>query len=184
MKLQLNQPGLDPAVADAAPDAVTLLKNDHREVEGLFKAYEKEEGAAAKRKIATEIATALIVHTRIENEHFYPACEGKVDEADLKEAYVEHDAANVLIAEILASTKGDEFAEAKVKVLKEEIEHHVGEEERWLTGIFSQAKRHGVDMDALGVTLAEAKAGYEADIAKNGPEVHLDALKKTKVAAA
>lgn len=170
-------------MADTAPDAITLLKNDHREVEDLFKKYEKEEGAAAKRKIATDIAKALIVHTRVENDHFYPACEGKVDDADLKEAYVEHDAANVLIAEILASTKGDEFAEAKVKVLKEEIEHHVGEEERWLTGIFSQAKRHGVDMDALGVKLAEAKADYEADIKQNGPEVHLAALKKTKVAA-
>jgi hypothetical protein len=170
-------------MADTAPDAVTLLKEDHRAVEKMFKEYEDAATPAAKRKIADKIAVSLIVHTRIENEHFYPACEGKVEEADLKEAYVEHDAANVLIAEILASTKGDDFAEAKVKVLKEEIEHHVGEEERWLTGIFSQAKRHGVDMDALGATLAEAKAGYEADIAKNGPEVHLAALKKTKVAA-
>lgn len=171
-------------MAAAVPDAITLLKNDHREVEGLFKEYEDAKGDATKRKIAEKIASALIVHTRIENEHFYPACEGKVDEADLKEAYVEHDAANVLIAEIVASTKGDEFAEAKVKVLKEEIEHHVGEEERWLTGIFSQAKRHGVDMDALGETLAKEKARYEAEIAKDGPEVHLAALKKTKVAAA
>jgi hemerythrin superfamily protein len=169
-------------MSDAAPDAITLLKDDHRAVEKLFKDYEDAKGSATKQKIAERIAGALIVHTRIENEHFYPACEGKVDEADLKEAYVEHDAANVLIAEILASTKGDEFAEAKVKVLKEEIEHHVGEEERWLTGIFSQAKRHGVDMDALGVTLAKAKAGYEAEIEKDGPEVHLAALKKTKVA--
>ena len=171
-------------MADTAPDAVTLLKNDHREVEGMFKEYEDATGPAAKRKIAEQIATALIIHTRLENEHFYPACEGKVEEADLKEAYVEHDAANVLIAEILASTKGDEFAEAKVKVLKEEIEHHVGEEERWLTGIFSQAKRHGVDMDALGEKLAKEKARYEAEVAKDGPEVHLAALKKTEVAGA
>jgi hypothetical protein len=169
-------------MADTAPDAVTLLKEDHRAVEKLFKEYEDASGAAAKRKIAERIAGALIVHTRIENEHFYPACEGKVEEADLKEAYVEHDAANVLIAEILASTKGDDFAEAKVKVLKEEIEHHVGEEERWLTGIFSQAKRHGVDMDALGATLATEKARLEAELAEDGPEVHLAALKKTKVA--
>ena len=170
-------------MSEAAPDAITLLKNDHREVEALFKDYEDAKGPATKQKIAERIAAALIVHTRIENEHFYPACEGKVEEADLKEAYVEHDAANVLIAEILASSKGDDFAEAKVKVLKEEIEHHIGEEERWLTGIFSQAKRHGVDMDALGATLADAKVRYEAEIARDGPEVHLAALKKTKVAA-
>ena len=52
-------------------------------------------------------------------------------------------------------------------MLKEEIEHHVGEEERWLTGIFSQAKRHGVDMDALGAELAREKARYEAEVAKH-----------------
>ena len=164
------------------PDAITLLKNDHREVEGLFKEYEDAKGPATKRKIADRIASALIVHTRIENEIFYPACEGKVDEADLKEAYVEHDAANLLIAEILESGKGDEFAEAKVKVLKEEIEHHVKEEERWLTGIFSQARRHGIDEERLGEELQTAKARYEAEIKKDGAEVHLRALKKTKPA--
>src|SRR5690349_21836856 len=79
------------AMADAAPDAITLLKNDHREVEDLFKEFEKASGPATKRKIAGKISTALIVHTRIENEIFYPACEGKVEDADLKEAYVEHD---------------------------------------------------------------------------------------------
>lgn len=169
-------------MADTAPDAVTLLKKDHREVEALFKQFDGAEGAAAKRKIAEKVAIALIVHTRIENEHFYPACKGKVEEADLKEAYVEHDSANVLIAEILGATKGDHFYEAKVKVLREEIEHHVKEEEGWLNGIFSQAKRHGVDMDALGAELAKAKAKAEAEIERDGPEVHLAALKKTKVA--
>lgn len=171
-------------MAEAAPDAITLLKEDHRKVEALFKAFEEAKGAPARHRIAGEIATALIVHTRIENDHFYPACKGKVEDADLKEAYVEHDAANVLIAEILESGKGDDFYEAKVKVLREEIEHHVKEEERWLTGIFSQAKRHGLDMDELGNKLAEAKARYEEEIARDGPQIHLAALKKTKVAGA
>ena len=165
-------------------DAITLLKEDHREVEALFKQFQEAKGPAARKKIADKICVALIVHTRIENDHFYPACEGSVEEADLKEAYVEHDAANLLIGEILAGSAKDEFAEAKVKVLQEEIEHHVKEEERWLTGIFSQAKRHGVDMDALGVTLAEAKERYHAEIAKDGPEIHLKALKRTRAATA
>ena len=169
-------------MANAAPDAITLLKNDHREVEAMFKEFKEAKGMPAKRKIAENISVALIIHTRIENEHFYPACEGKVDEADLKEAYVEHDAANLLIAEILESGKGDDFYEAKVKVLEEEIEHHVKEEERWLTGIFSQAKRHGVDMDQLGVELAEAKTRLEGEIAKDGAHVHLAALRKTQPA--
>ena len=144
-------------MATEAPDAITLLKADHREVEDLFKQFEDAKTAPTKRKIAGKIATALIVHTRIENEIFYPACKGKVEDADLKEAYVEHDAANLLIAEILESGKGDDFYDAKVKVLQEEIEHHVKEEERWLTGIFAQAKRHGLDVDALGAELQKAK---------------------------
>ncbi|GLR47385.1 hemerythrin domain-containing protein [Sphingomonas astaxanthinifaciens] len=171
-------------MVDEAPDAITLLKTDHREVEELFKKFEDTKTAPAKRKVAEKIATALIVHTRIENEIFYPACKGKVEEADLKEAYVEHDAANLLIAEILESGKGDEFYDAKVKVLQEEIEHHVKEEERWLTGIFSQAKRHGLDVEGLGVELQKAKTRYEAEIAEDGPEIHLAALKKTKLATA
>ena len=164
------------------PDAITLLKEDHRTVEDLFKQFESAKGDGRKRKIAEQIAAELIVHSQIEEEIFYPACEGKVEEADIKEAYVEHDAAKVLIAEIVAGGPDDEYYDAKVKVLKEEITHHIKEEEGWLHGVFSQAKRHGVDMDALGVTLAEAKVRYEAEIAKDGPEVHLAALKKTKVA--
>jgi hypothetical protein len=160
------------------------LKDDHRRVEELFAEFEKAKGDGRKKKLAEQICGELIVHTKLEEEIFYPACEGKVEEDDLKEAYVEHDSAKVLIAEISKGGPDDEYYDAKVKVLKEEIEHHVGEEERWLTGIFSQAKRHGVDMDALGVTLADAKARYEAEIAEDGPEVHLDALKKTKVAMA
>jgi hypothetical protein len=71
----------------------------------------------------------LTVHTKIEEDIFYPACEGKVEEDLLKEAYVEHDGAKVLIAEIEAGGPDDEFYDAKVKVLSEMIEHHVKEEE-------------------------------------------------------
>ena len=170
-------------MADTAPDAITLLKDDHRKVEALFKQFNEAKGKATKKKVAEQISVALIVHTRIENDHFYPACKGAVEDADLKEAYVEHDAANVLIAEILEGGPNDEYYDAKVKVLQEEIDHHVKEEEGWLSGIFSQAKRHGVDMDMLGADLAKAKAKYEAEIEKDGPHIVLAALKKTRVAA-
>src|SRR6476469_7487171 len=150
------------------PDAVTLLKEDHRKVEDLFKQFEEAKGDGRKRKIAEQIAAELIVHTQIEEEIFYPACEGKVEEADIKEAYVEHDAAKVLIAEIIAGGPDDDYYESKVHVLQEEIEHHVKDEERWLTGVFSQAKRHGVDMDKLGDELAARKAELMGGIEKNG----------------
>ena len=71
-------------------DAVALLKADHRKVEELFAAFEKASGDGRKRKLAEQICMELTVHTKIEEDVFYPACEGKVEEDLLKEAYVEH----------------------------------------------------------------------------------------------
>jgi hemerythrin superfamily protein len=140
-------------------DAIALLKQDHRTVEELFAQFEKASGEGRKQKLAEEICLELSVHAAIEEEIFYPACEGKIEEDLLKEAYVEHDGAKVLIAEIQAgSGQSDEFFDAKVKVLQEQIEHHVEEEEKRLEGMFSQARKAGIDMEALGEQLAMRKA--------------------------
>lgn len=138
-------------------DAVALLKADHRKVEELFADFEKASGGKTKQKIAEQICTELKIHTIIEEEIFYPACEGKVEEDLLTEAYVEHDAAKVLIADIEEGSPDEQFYDAKVKVLKEEIEHHVEEEEKRMEGLFSQARHAGIDMDALGEELAARK---------------------------
>ena len=138
-------------------DAVALLKADHRAVEELFEKFEKASGDNRKETIAQEICLELSVHAQIEEEIFYPACGGKVEEDLLKESYVEHDGAKVLIAEILAGGPDDDFYDAKVKVLSEEIEHHVQEEEKRMEGLFAQAKKAGLDMDALGEQLAARK---------------------------
>src|SRR5678810_1270409 len=111
-------------------DAIALLKQDHRTVEDLFEKFQKASGDGRKQSLAEEICLELSVHTAIEEEIFYPACEGKVDEDMLKEAYVEHDGAKVLIAEIEAGGPDDDYYDAKVKVLQEQIEHHVEEEEK------------------------------------------------------
>ena len=139
-------------------DAVALLKKDHKEVEELFKQFSNASGDGRKEKLARQICQELTIHAQIEEEIFYPACEGKVEEDLLKESYVEHDAAKVMIAEIEAGEPSDEFYDAKVKVLCEEIEHHVQEEEKRMQGLFAQAKKAGLDMDALGEQLAERKA--------------------------
>ena len=149
-------------------DAVALLKEDHRKVEGLFADYEKASGAGRKQKIAEQICLELTVHATIEEEIFYPACEGKVEEDLLKEAYVEHDGAKVLIAEIEAGGPSDEFYDAKVTVLQEQIEHHVEEEEKRMEGLFAQARKAGLDMEALGVELATRKQELLAEIEANG----------------
>jgi len=139
-------------------DAIALLKEDHRKVEELFKDFEGAKGDGRKEKLAQEICLELSVHATIEEEIFYPACEGKVDEDLLKESYVEHDAAKILIAEIVAGGgSNDEFFDAKVKVLQEEIEHHVEEEEKRMEGLFAQARKADLDLDALGEQLAARK---------------------------
>jgi hypothetical protein len=147
-------------------DAIALLKADHRKVEDLFEQFEKAKGEGRKQKIALEICLELTVHAQIEEEIFYPACEGKIEEDLLEEAYVEHDGAKVLIAEIEAGAPSDDFYDAKVKVLSEQIEHHIEEEEKRMEGMFSQARRAGLDMDALGDQLRARKealiAGYKA----------------------
>jgi hemerythrin superfamily protein len=138
-------------------DAIGLLKQDHRTVEELFEKFEKANGSERKRTLAEQICLELSVHAEIEEEIFYPACEGKVDEDLLKESYVEHDGAKVLIAEIMNGGPDDEYYDAKVKVLQEEIEHHVEEEEKRLEGLFAQARKADLDMDALGEELAARK---------------------------
>jgi len=163
-------------------DAIALLKQDHRTVEELFEKFEKASGEGTKQKLAEEICLDLSVHAQIEEEIFYPACEGKVDEDLLKESYVEHDGAKVLIAEIMNGGPSDEFYDAKVKVLKEEIEHHVEEEERRMEGLFAQARKAGLDMDALGDQLAARKQELTQQFKTNGiPEPKLTTMDEVSV---
>ena len=137
-------------------DAIAMLKEDHRKVEDLFEQFEKARGDDRKKKIADEICMELIIHTTIEEEIFYPALRGKVEDDLLDEAYVEHDGAKLLIAELLQSEPSTDFFEAKVTVLSEEIKHHVKEEEKG-AGMFAKARQADMDLDALGRQLAERK---------------------------
>ena len=141
----------------AKPDAIALLKADHRKVEELFEKFEASKSTSAKTSLAQEICTELCIHTMIEEEIFYPACRGKVEDDQMDEAYVEHDGAKVMIAELLAGAPDDDFYDAKMKVLSEEIKHHVKEEERPGEGVFAQARDGGLDMEALGDRMAARK---------------------------
>ena len=163
-------------------DAIALLKADHRKVEELFEEYEGAKGDGKKQKIALQICLELTVHAKIEEEIFYPACEGKIDEDLLKEAYVEHDGAKMLIAEIEAGTPSDEFYDAKVSVLSEQIEHHVGEEEMRMEGMFSQARKAGLDMVALGQQLLARKQELTAQYQAGGlPKPETTTLTATRI---
>ncbi len=149
-------------------DATHLLAADHREVEALFEEFEKASGADRKAKIAEKICTELKIHAQIEEEVFYPALKGKIDDDLLKEAYVEHDGAKVLINDILASGPSDEYFEAKVTVLSEEIKHHVKEEEKQHDNMFQQARAADVDLDALGAQMLARKRELKQQAATTG----------------
>ena len=139
-------------------DATHILAQDHRKVEDLFSKFEEASGKDIKERIAREICTELKVHTMLEEEIFYPALEGRIeDEALLKEAYVEHDGAKVLVNEIEAGGPDEEFYDAKVTVLREQIEHHVKEEEKMDGNLFQQARAADVDLDALGERILARK---------------------------
>ncbi len=165
------------------PDAVALLKADHRKVEDLFAQFEAAKGDGKKKALAEQICMELTIHAKIEEDIFYPACEGKVEEDLLKEAYVEHDGAKVLIAEIEAGGPDDEFYDAKVKVLSEQIEHHVKEEEQRVEGMFAQARKAGLDMDDLGARMAAEKAELMASYKAGGlPKPETTTLQGTALA--
>jgi hemerythrin superfamily protein len=163
-------------------DAIALLKQDHRTVEDLFAKFEKASGDGRKQTLAEEICLELSVHAQIEEEIFYPACEGKVEEDLLKESYVEHDAAKLLIAEIMSGSPDDDFYDSKVKVLSEEIQHHVEEEEKRMEGLFAQARKAGLDMDALGEQLAARKGELTESFKTSGiPQPKLSTMDEVSV---
>lgn len=149
------------------PDAIALLKADHRKVESLFEEFEKASSQDRKAKIAQQICTELKVHAQIEEEIFYPAFRGEIEDDLLDEAYVEHDGAKVLINDLVANGAAAEFFEAKVSVLSEEIKHHVHEEEMPAQGMFAQCRRTGADLVELRDRLLARKEELLAQ-AQNG----------------
>ncbi|MFZ6780745.1 hemerythrin domain-containing protein [Undibacterium sp. Ji83W] len=140
------------------PDAISLLKQDHKNVKALFAKFESlgDTALVSKKKIAHQICLELTKHTIAEEEILYTAMrEAGEDVKDLMdEATVEHAAAKELIAQILAMEPEDDLYDAKVKVLSEQIEHHVREEEGEM---FPKAKKAKLDLVSLGEAIQERK---------------------------
>ena len=121
-------------------DAIQLLKDDHEKMKKLLSEAEQTTEQAAKRReeIFTTIKEELTVHETIEEEIFYPALKDhpKTKEIAL-EAYEEHHVVDMVMAEIEGVAFDDETWAAKFKVMKENIEHHIEEEEKEM---FKQAR--------------------------------------------
>jgi hemerythrin superfamily protein len=138
-------------------DAISLLTNDHAEVNELFEQYKalaEDEGSMTtdKQSLAEEICTMLTVHAAIEEEIFYPAVRDALDDTKLlDEAEVQHQAAKDLIEQIQDSDPGDPLYDARVNVLGEYVNHHVQEEEGEL---FPQVRNAELDLDSLGAEMS------------------------------
>jgi len=134
-------------------NAIDLLKQQHREVERLFKKIEKA-GPEEKEKLFDELADALAVHAAIEEQHFYPATKDARTEELLEEAVEEHLSVKRIIADLLEMEPDDAQFDAKITVLREQVEHHVEEEENEL---FPEVRKmHSKDqLEDLGVLMEQ-----------------------------
>jgi len=146
-------------------DPTKLLKKQHREVEALFKRIGKTEEAFERRRLMDEISAKLTMHTKLEEEIFYPAVREvptKKAEEMVLEAYEEHHVVKLVLAELPRVDPEDERFEAKMTVLKEMVEHHVEEEE---DEMFKLADKIDEDeLEALGERLTEEAERAEASV--------------------
>jgi hemerythrin superfamily protein len=148
--------------AKKGPDAIALLKEDHKKVKGLLGDLEKSSmrGGPRAQKLVAQIDKELTIHTTIEEEIFYPAFRDAVRSKDDKKMYYEAKEEHHVVKLVLPEVKEggmalEEFA-AKCKVLKELVEHHAGEEEKEM---FPEARKvlSRPELQELGDRMAARK---------------------------
>lgn len=140
-------------------NAFTLLKDDHEKVAGILEKIDEttERATKGREELFTQLKNELDIHARIEEEILYPALEEYEETRAISlEAYQEHALVKQLLEELASAPKDDEQWTAKFTVLKENIEHHVEEEEGEM---FKKARKvlSEDEIDALGERLQEAK---------------------------
>ncbi len=140
-------------------DALKLLKKQHDEVDALFTQFEKAGDGAAKKRmlLVRKISDELAIHATIEEKIFYPATKDAQTEDMLREAVEEHLSVKRIIADLIETSAGDAQLEAKVSVLKEQVQHHVKEEEKEL---FPKVKKllDSKELEALGARMEKMAA--------------------------
>lgn len=146
---------------DPAPDAISVLKEDHRKVEALFAEFEATDDGRMKGSIARKICAELEVHAKIEEKLFYPAAKREADaDCEINEGIVEHEGIKRLVREIQGMNVSDELFESRVTVLKEYVRHHVKEEEH---DMFPKIIESQMDLKALGTRLAALKEKLQSE---------------------
>jgi hemerythrin superfamily protein len=140
-----------------AVNVIDLLEAQHREVEALF--AELEQTDAGKRDIVTTLAQKLLAHMLVEQTIVYPAFAQTLEDC-VHEGYEEHEVARFALSRLLATRSNDATFDAKVKALKELVEHHVKEEER---SMFPRARKH-IDAARLEALGSEAKIAFDGSV--------------------
>lgn len=138
-------------------NVLQLLKQDHDYVKKAFRQFEKMDHAKlpAVQALADTVCEALEIHTRIEEEIFYPPARKALKDDDLmNEAKIEHESAKALIKRVRSMKAGDPEFVAAFTVLGEYVAHHVQEEE---SEMFPKVRRRGLNLDALGKKLMARK---------------------------
>ena len=160
-------------------NAIELLKKQHEEARKLFGEIESAEDDE-KQDLFEQLADALAVHATIEEKHFYPATKNARTEELLQEAVEEHLGVKRLIADLLELSPEDAQFDAKVAVLREQVEHHVEEEEgelfpkvRKMLGA-DELEDLGVVMEDMAEELKGAGAPRESVPAETGSAAPLD----------
>ncbi|HYY46825.1 MAG TPA: hemerythrin domain-containing protein [Candidatus Angelobacter sp.] len=138
-------------------DAITLLKTDHRKVEKIFSELEK--GKGNRQQLFTELKTELEVHAEIEEQLFYPAVRDAKQTHDIVvESFQEHAQVKKVLADLDSADKQTEHWLAGVKVLMEDVQHHVGEEENELFPKVKDKVLSGEELEALGARMEAMKS--------------------------
>jgi hemerythrin-like domain-containing protein len=147
-------------------DAITLLKADHDKVKKLLTELEAttERGVKTRSELFATIKGELTVHEIIEEEIFYPELKAHPKAKDIVlEGYEEHHVVDVLMGELEALDVSDESWGAKALVMKENIEHHIEEEEGEM---FKQARQvfDRAELDQLGSRMEARKASAQREL--------------------
>ncbi len=149
------------SVSKKTPDAIALLRADHKKVADLFDQFEKSRSATKKQQLVAEICLELTVHAQIEEEIFYPEVQVALkDKTLVPEAKVEHQSVKDLIAAVEGVAPSGEDYDAKVKVMSEWVKHHVKEEQNEM---FPKVKNSRLDLADLGERLMQRKEELMAE---------------------
>jgi len=157
---QIHQKETTMSKSKSDTNAISMLKKDHQTVKGLFEQFEDAKDPAEKQNIISEAIQELKIHATIEEEIFYPAIRGEMEEDILNEADVEHHVARMLIAELDESNDDDAYRDARFTVLAEAVRHHIKEEEGQM---LPKAENLDLDFDSLGEQMMQRKEELESE---------------------